>query len=63
MGFELLIKMDDKGNINVAGPLKDKTLCWGMLIGAVFALYEYKESKVIPAKFVPPIPAGGGARG
>lgn len=48
---ELKITMDDKGQIGVNGPLKDKVLCYGLLEvarDAIKAFGERPASGIIP---------------
>ena len=38
---QLILTMDDQGKFNVSGPIKDKTLSYGMLGLAHDAIHDY----------------------
>jgi hypothetical protein len=44
---QLLITMDDAGNVNVSGPIENKLLCFGMIEMAKPAIQNYVPSPII----------------
>jgi len=49
---ELRVQQLDDGNVTVAGPLVDKTFCYGMLERAKDAIREFDPSKQ-PSVIIP----------
>lgn len=42
MGARIVVELDDEGRINVSGPMKNKLLCYGLLMAAVDIVREHK---------------------
>ncbi len=47
MGVELIIKVNEQGQVSVAGPLQDKILCYGLLGMAHDVIRDYKASDIL----------------
>lgn len=49
--IQLLIEVDEHGNINVTGPIADKALCYGLLESAKDAIRAHAEAqrRIVPA--------------
>jgi hypothetical protein len=52
MKTQMVIDMDDKGNVSVNGPLENKLLCYGLLEVARDAVHAYQ---VQAAKRIQPV--------
>ena len=48
MAIQMTIILDDKGNLNVNGPLQDKILCLGMIRLAETVVLAHKQTLVNP---------------
>jgi hypothetical protein len=50
MTFELVISMDETGNVSVNGPIENKIVCYGMLEVARQAVekFEPKKKTIVP---------------
>ena len=48
--MELKIVMDNKGSIQVEGPIHDRLLCYGLLEAAKDAIRVYEPGKIMLAK-------------
>jgi hypothetical protein len=44
---QILIEMDDKGNITVRGPIENKILCYGLLESAKDAIRNHIPSPIL----------------
>jgi hypothetical protein len=44
---QLIITMDDAGNVSVSGPIENKLLCFGMIELAKLAIQNYVPSPII----------------
>jgi hypothetical protein len=47
MQTQLIINIDEKGQINVTGPIENKLLCYGILECARQAIQNYVPSPII----------------
>ena len=45
MKFEIIVSMDDKGNVSVNGPIENKIVCYGMLEVARQAVEKFDAQK------------------
>jgi hypothetical protein len=45
MKFELIVSMDEKGNVSVNGPIENKIVCYGMLEVARQAVEKFDVQK------------------
>lgn len=62
MGLQLVVAVDDTGQLNVNGPLHDKILCLGLLEAAKQAVLNYNpeaQPKIIPVKSFQDKPLSG----
>ena len=57
MAVQLIISMDDNGQVGVNGPIDNQVLAYGLLMIAHNAIYDYhkqKENRITPATLIPP---------
>lgn len=45
MKFEIVVSMDEKGNVSVNGPIENKIVCYGMLEVARQAVEKFNPQK------------------
>jgi hypothetical protein len=63
MPLQLLITMEDSGQVRVDGPIGNKVLCFGLLEIAKEAVREYAEKNqklVVPVSGMTVVPNGRG---
>jgi hypothetical protein len=52
--LQLVITVDDKGQVQVTGPIHDRLLCYGLLEAARDAIKEHNDnlakSSIVPAR-------------
>ena len=54
-GVQLVITMDEKGQIMVNGPVENKILCLGLLEFGKIAVINHVPSPIIKPELVPPM--------
>jgi hypothetical protein len=49
MKVELIIQLDEKGQVSVSGPVENKILCYGLLEASKEAIRSFVAPKIQPA--------------